>query len=64
MQGMLIQILRGTRLLLKGQAVMLKLLAEIAYAVNTEHGSAELEQAADKAVTQGQVAETVSDDLY
>lgn len=64
MQGMMIQVLRAARLLLKGQAVMLKLMAEIAYAVNANHGSAKLGQAADKAVTQSQVAETVSDDLY
>lgn len=64
MQGMLIQILRGVKLLLKGQAVTLKLMAEIAYAINANHGNAELLKLADSAVTQGQVAETVSDDLY
>ena len=64
MQGVGIQILRGVKHLLKGQAVMLKLMAEIAYAINANHGSAELKKAADTAVTQSGVADTISDDLY
>lgn len=59
-----IQLLRGIKHLLKGQAVMLKLMAEIAYAINVNHGNAELETAADNAVTQSRVAETISDDLF